>query len=141
MSYQASASIIINAPVEQVWAGLTEPELVKQYFFGTDLSTSWEVGSPIVFTGEWEDKTYEDHGTVLSYEKPHSLSYTYWSGFAGEPDLPENYQTLTYTVEELPDGVKVTIKQDNAATQESADHSAENWNKVLKSLKELIEPN
>lgn len=44
----------INAPLEKVWKALTEPEIVKQYFFGTDLVTDWKVGSPIIFQGEWE---------------------------------------------------------------------------------------
>ena len=139
MSYQASASIFINAPIETVWDGLTQPKLVKQYFFGTDLKTTWEIGTPIVFTGEWEGKAYEDHGEVLSYDAPNSLSYTYWSGFAGKPDIPENYQTVTYTVEQKLKDVRVTILQIGAETQESADHSSDNWLNVLQALKKLIE--
>ena len=50
----------INAPVEQVWKALTDPELIKQYFFGTQTETSWKVGTPIYFRGEWDGKPYED---------------------------------------------------------------------------------
>ncbi len=35
----AEASIEIAAPVARVWAALTEPALVKQYFFGTEMAT------------------------------------------------------------------------------------------------------
>ena len=53
-------SIIINAPAAQVWKALTDPAIIKQYFFGTNVETDWKKGSPITWTGEWEGKTYQD---------------------------------------------------------------------------------
>ena len=35
----------INAPVSKVWDALTNPETIKQYFFGTDTITDWRAGS------------------------------------------------------------------------------------------------
>ncbi len=139
MSYSSQASIIINVPLEKVWDGLTKPDLVKQYFFGTNLVTTWEVGTPIVFRGEWEGKSYEDKGTVLEYVPNETLSYDYYSPMGGLEDTPENYQIIRYTVEETADGIKTTIDQSNAPSEDVANHSAENWNKVLVALKELIE--
>lgn len=139
MNYSTSASIVIDAARAEVWDWLTKPELVKRYFFDTDLDTTWEPGSLIRFTGAWEGKTYEDKGTVLSYDEGTGLSYSYWSPMSGTPDEPDSYQVLSYDLEG-PDGeVKVTISQSNAPSQESADHSGENWMKVLASLKDLLE--
>lgn len=39
MSYSSVASVVINAPCQRVWDALTKPELVKEYFFGTNLVT------------------------------------------------------------------------------------------------------
>ncbi len=139
MSYSSQASIIINVPLEKVWDGLTKPDLVKQYFFGTNLVTTWEVGTPIVFGGEWEGKSYEDKGTVLEYVPNETLSYDYYSPMGGLEDIPENYQIIRYTVEETADGIKTTIDQSNSPSEDVANHSTENWNKVLVALKELIE--
>ncbi|MDB5189779.1 MAG: hypothetical protein JWN49_105 [Parcubacteria group bacterium] len=139
MSYSSSTSIVINAPKTAVWDALINPVAVKAYFFGTDLVTDWEVGSPIFFRGEWQGKTYEDKGTVLEYTPEDTLSYTYWSSMGGKEDLSENYQTLRYTVVEEGDDTKVTIDQSNVATQESADHSSENWKGVLEGLKKYVE--
>lgn len=139
MSYSASASIVINASRQSVWEAVTRPELVKQYFFGTNLVTNWQVGSPILFRGEWEGKSYEDKGTVLDFEPLESLSYSYWSSMGGTEDKPENYQRLRYQLEELDGKTKLTITQENAATQESADHSAGNWQMVLEGLKKVVE--
>ena len=31
--------------LSKVWDALTKPEIIKQYFFGTDTITTWEKGS------------------------------------------------------------------------------------------------
>ena len=55
----------INASPEKVWTALTTPKLIKQWFFGVNTVTDWKVGSPIVHTGEWQGKAYEDKGNIL----------------------------------------------------------------------------
>ena len=37
----------VRAPIERVWDALTNPEMTKQYFFGTTVECDWEVGSPL----------------------------------------------------------------------------------------------
>ncbi len=139
MTYSASASVYIDSPREKVWDALTKPEQVKEYFFGTDLVTTWEPNTPIFFRGEWDGKTYEDKGTVVSFDAPRSLSYTYWSSMSGTSDSSENYQTLRYELAEKEGFTEVTIFQEGVETQEKADHSSENWNMVLEELKKYVE--
>lgn len=86
----------INAPLEIVWEALTNPAIVKQYFFGSELVTDWKVGNPIVFQGEWEGQKYKDKGEVLEYEHNKKLSYSYLSNWSGKEDLPENYLWVSY---------------------------------------------
>lgn len=139
MSFSSSASIVINVPAAQVWDALTKPEIVKQYFFGTNLETTWEIGTPIRFKGEWEGKLYEDKGTVLEFSPVFSLSYNYWSPFSGLEEISENYQIIRYDLEPTDDnGTKLTITQSNVDTQERADHSLKNWNMVLEALQKLV---
>lgn len=137
--YSTSASIVIQAPRKRVWEALTQPELVKQYFFGTNLVTDWVPGSPLIFRGEWEGKEYEDHGTVREFEPERSLSYDYWSSFSGQEDTPERRQLIRYELAEEKDGVRVSVHQSNVDTQERADHSQENWKGVLAGLKKFVE--
>ncbi len=61
----ARKSITIHAPPSRVWEALTNPELIKQYLFGTQAISNWKVGSQIRYKGVWEGKAYEDKGTVL----------------------------------------------------------------------------
>jgi uncharacterized protein YndB with AHSA1/START domain len=139
MSFSASTDVVIRAPRAKIWKALTEPSLVKRYFFNTDLVTDWKVGSPLYFRGTYEGKTYEDRGTVLSFEPGQSLSFNYWSSMSGEEDVPERRNVIRYSLDDVKGGVQVTIHQSNVATQERADHSVENWQGVLKGLKKLVE--
>ena len=138
MTYSSKASIVVNAPREKIWRALTIAEHVKKYFFDTNLVTDWKVGSPIYFRGEYNGKSYEDKGTVLEFSPMEALSYNYWSSFSGIEDKPELYQVLRYTLTDTPEGIEVAIHQSNVATQESADHSSENWKKVLEGLKTYV---
>ena len=138
--YTATASTTIDASTETVWDALTDPETIERWFFGSTVETDWEVGSSIVFRGEWEGQTYEDNGEIRRFEPEHVLEYTHWSPLSGKPDVPENYHTVTYELAEGDGGTEVTLTQDNNDTEEARDHSEENWELVLGNLKELLEP-
>ena len=138
-TFIAKTSVIINAPVAKVWDALTKPELIKQYLFGTDVTTDWQVGSPITYKGIWEGKPYEDKGKILQIEEGKLLVSTFWSALAGKPDVPENYQTIRYELSADGDGTKLTLTQDNNASQEEANHSEENWKMVLDGMKKMLE--
>ncbi len=137
--YVAKAAITINAPASSVWEALTKPDLIKQYLFGTQVTTDWKVGSPITYEGVWEGKAYKDKGQILEVEPGKLLVSTYWSAMSGLPDVPENYQTVRYELLPEGSGTRLTLTQDNNATQEDANHSAQNWNMVLDSVKKLVE--
>ncbi len=133
------AAIFIKASSDKVWEALTKPEMIKQYLFGTEVESDWTVGSPITYRGVWEGKEYEDKGEILEIEPGKKLVTTYWSGFSGFADSPENYQKVSYLLTSENGGTKLTIIQENAKTQESADHSGENWKMVLDGLKKVVE--
>jgi uncharacterized protein YndB with AHSA1/START domain len=135
----ASVNMMIGAPPSKVWDALTKPELIKQYFFGTQVTTDWKVGSPVTYTGEWEGKKYVDKGTVLEVVPEKLLVSTYWSAFSGLPDIPENHNTVRYELSSEDGGTRLVVTQDNNATQEAADHSTSNWKMVLEGMKKLLE--
>lgn len=136
--FTATADIIINKPKEEVWDALIDPRKVKMYFFNVDLVTDWKVGSPIAYRGEWEGKKFEDKGTVLQVKYAEMLETNYWSQSLGE-DKPENYQIVRYDLEPVDGGTKLTVTQSNAPSQESADHSTQNWLMMLNNMKKLLE--
>jgi uncharacterized protein YndB with AHSA1/START domain len=138
-TYVARATVTFTAPASKVWQALTDPKLIKQYLFGTDVTTDWKVGSSITYSGVWEGKPYEDKGKILQVKPEKLLVSTFWSALAGLPDLPENYQTVRYELSPEGSATKLTIIQDNNDSQASADHSAGNWKMVLDGMKKLIE--
>ena len=137
----AESTVVINAPVSKVWEALTSAEIIKKYLFGTQVTTDWKEGSPNTYRGVWEGKEYEDKGTILKVEREKLLESTYWSSIAGLEDKPENYKKVTYELEPEDGVTRLTITQDNNVNEEEKNHSEQNWNMVLKSLKELLEKN
>jgi uncharacterized protein YndB with AHSA1/START domain len=138
--FEAINTVTIHATRQEVWNALTNPEKVKQYMHGTELSTDWKEGSPIVWRGEWKGRSYEDKGTVLAVEPQRLLKYTHWSPMGGSEDRPENYHTVTYELAGDDGKTTLTLTQDNNASQEEADKMAkDNWGPVLNGLKETVE--
>jgi uncharacterized protein YndB with AHSA1/START domain len=135
----AVVRININAPIAKVWEALTKPEIIKEYFFGTNTKTDWKPGSPIIFEGEWQGKKYQDKGTILEVEENKLIQYNYWSSMSGIEDKPENYVTITYSLSGSDNDVTLSIKQENIPDEKMKEHSAENWKKVLEGLKQVVE--
>jgi uncharacterized protein YndB with AHSA1/START domain len=72
----SDSTVKILAPASKVWMALTSPGLVKQWQYGSDLLTTWEVGSPIVFRTEWNGQVFEQKGTVLEFSPESRLKYS-----------------------------------------------------------------
>lgn len=136
--HKSTFRAMLKAPVDKVWQALTDPKLVEQYFFGTKLETGWKVGSPIFFRGEWEGKSYEDKGIVLSYDPERSLSYSYLSSWSNLPDEPQNYLRVGYAVKSVEGGTELTIEQTNYDA-EKVEHSQENWATLIDGMRKLVE--
>jgi len=138
-TFVAKATIAINAPASRVWDALTKPDLIRQYLFGTKVTTDWRAGSPITYEGTWEGKAYKDKGKVLQVEPGKLLVSTFWSSLSGLPDIPESYQTVHYELAAEGSRTRLTVTQENNATQEDASHSEQNWKIVLDGIKKLLE--
>ncbi|CAN5547320.1 SRPBCC family protein [soil metagenome] len=135
----ATASITIQAPADRVWHALTDPATITTYYFGTTVTTDWRRGSPITWEGEHEGTPYRDHGTVLDVVPNRLLRNTHFSPLSGRQDVPENYHTLTYTLEESDGSTTVTFTQDNNDTYDEVEHSEKNWSVMLNGLKRAVE--
>jgi uncharacterized protein YndB with AHSA1/START domain len=135
----ATAEIDIDAPSADVWAALTDPEAIAQYFFGARVTADWEPGGQIVWRGEYEGKEYEDKGVVLEVDRNRRLKFTHFSPLAGLPDEPENYHVITYEIEGRGDTTHLTLSQDHNDGAAEAEHAANNWTVMLQALKRTVE--
>lgn len=135
----AEASIGINANKSKVWEAITTPQLIKKYLMGTNVTSDWKEGSAITYTGEYNGKTYHDKGVIKKTEPEKLFQSTYWSSMGGKEDKPENYNLVTYKLTEDGDKTTVTLTQDNVQSEKDKEHVTQNWNMVLKKLKEVVE--
>ncbi len=135
----ANASTTIDAPRERVWDALTNPDMIKQYMFGTTVLSDWKAGSPIKWQGEWQGKTYEDKGTIVEIKPERLIQYTHFSPLSGMPDVPENYHTVTVELKDEEAKTRVSLAQDNNDTEQDREHSEKNWQMMLASLKQVLE--
>jgi uncharacterized protein YndB with AHSA1/START domain len=145
MAVQASqVRTKVNAPALAVWKALTTASTFKQFFFGSDISTDWRVGSPIRFRGEWKGKPYEDKGAIQAFDVGKRLAFTHWSPLSGMEDRPENYHIVTFDIRPSGDGTEVVLTQTNqndaeALTEQNRKEYAKNWTMVLDGLKTTVE--
>ena len=118
---------------------LTTPEQIAVYMQGSEVTTTWEVGSAITWDGEHDGRAYQDKGEVLTYDEPHVLSVTHYSPMMGQPDAPENYHTLVYTLTASGDHTHLELTQDGCDSEEQAEQFTQNWQSMLDGLKAHVE--
>ncbi|TAE87001.1 MAG: SRPBCC domain-containing protein [Bacteroidetes bacterium] len=135
----AQVSLLIEAPKQKVWEALTTPEIIKKYFFNTHVTSTWTIGSPITFSGEWEGQPYLDKGVILQHTKPDLLQYSYLSSWSQLEDVPENYGIITYHLHEEKGVTLLRITQAGHENDVQKQHSEQNWMNVMMAMKKLIE--
>ena len=135
----AEASVGVNAPRGAVWDALVSSEANKEFMFGAEVVSDWREGSPITWKGEWEGRKYEDRGKILQAKPERLLQYTHYSPVSGEPDVPENYHTITIELSDTRVGTRVALRQDGNKTEEARAESQKNWEMMLQGVKKYVE--
>ena len=137
-----SRSINIKATPNKVWEVLTIPELIKEYLYGTETVTTWKMGSEVIFQGEYNGQKYRDHGIILENIINEKLSYSYWSGFSGLEDKPDNYSTIIYLLKKITnEETELTWVQQGFSTEENYNHSLSSTDSLLNEIKKIAERN
>jgi uncharacterized protein YndB with AHSA1/START domain len=134
-----TTSVTIDAPIEDVWAAITTPDRIKEWFFGVDTRSDWTQGSDLVHTGEWQGRPYEDKGTIVRIEPPSLLEHTHWSSMSGLPDDPEHYETVEWRLSERDGGTELTVSETNLPSDEARELSEQSWRMVLDRLRQLLD--
>ncbi|MEP6677178.1 MAG: SRPBCC domain-containing protein [Ferruginibacter sp.] len=139
-------SISINAPAAKVWDALVNPEQTKKYMFGCETVSDWKPGSSLLWKMNYEGKDFiAVKGNIVSIEPDKFLAYTTIDPNSDVEDIPENYLTVTYELEEKDGATLLTATQgDYAAVGEGGRRYAETiagggWNPLLVEIKKLVE--
>lgn len=142
MAYEKTINkeIEINAPASKVWDALTNPEIMKLWFWeGITVTSDWKVGSPIIFTGKFHKANYKDKGIILKLEKEKVFQYSYWGKLSQLPDSPENYTVIEFVLTSGENKTTLTVTQSNCITYEIYAHWNFYWLVTLDILKKLLE--
>jgi uncharacterized protein YndB with AHSA1/START domain len=134
-------SVFISAPASKVWQILTTPELIKEWVSdsGIEVSSDWQVGSPIRYSGTIHGIKLRDHGTILQAEPERVLSYTHWSAISHLPDRPENYSVIEFRLTPEADGTRLSVTQSSIKAKAGHEHWAFYWNTALYLIKLMAE--
>ena len=127
----------IRTTPEQLWAALTTSDFIKKYWFGMNLETDWNAGSPwkLVFP----DGRVADTGEILEFDRPRRILLKWRNEF--RPELKaEGYAQCSMELEPQDGAVKLTISH----TIERADSKfieavSGGWPRILSNLKSLLE--
>jgi len=139
--------ITIHAPAQRVWDALVNPEQTKQYMFGCEALSDWNVGSPLLWKGEHEGKEIIwVKGEILDIEPGKFLRYTTIDPHSDIDDISENYLEVTYDL--IPQGENILLKvtQGDYSTVAEGErryqdsyNNGEGWNPILVEIKKLVE--
>lgn len=141
----ARVSRKLAAAPDAVWHALTTPELMQQYFFGAQVESDFRVGSPIVWSGEFKGKPYQDKGEILVAEPGRRLCMTHWSALSGEPEDEAHTHVVDIELAPVSGGTRVTLTQrnrDGVVHPGDSEHRPEyerNWGTLLDGLAKTVE--
>lgn len=130
MSADRVYRVHIAASPEAAWQAITDPVVVRRFYFDTAVRTDWEVGHDVEYVGD--DDFVHIRGELLSYDPPRSYSHRFVAFWGQEPD---DQGTLTWSVEPDGDGCAVTLVHSGGSGEETAEGSQH----LVDALKELLE--
>ncbi|UPK68519.1 SRPBCC domain-containing protein [Chitinophaga filiformis] len=129
--------ILINAPAAEVWKLLTDTRLMTTWMgsgeMDLEISTSWEVGTPILIKGFHHVK-FQNKGTVMEYVPGSVVSYNFLSSISRLPNKPENHTTLRFVLKPGEDKTTLLLTISNFPTEEIYHHLNFYWNVTLAML-------
>jgi uncharacterized protein YndB with AHSA1/START domain len=135
----AEVVAVIEAEAARVWSALTGEDGAMMP--GTRIETDWQVGHPIVFSGEWKGMAFKDYGEIQQVDPEYEVSFTHWSGSA---ERPADYHIVRYRLEPEGRGTRVTLTQFNVGPKAEVDEATraefeKNWRAMLDGLKKSAE--
>jgi uncharacterized protein YndB with AHSA1/START domain len=127
----------IRTTPERLWQALTEPDFVRQYWFGVEVRSDWQIGS------DWQlafgDGRVADTGQLIEVDPPRRMVIRWRNEF--RPELKaEGYSLCTLELAPVGETVKLTITHtmDREASKFIGAVST-GWPSILSNLKSLLE--
>lgn len=127
----------IRTTKEKLWDAITNPDLTKQYFYGTEIKSDLKPGSKIEYHSIGEDGKVKIalFGEVLEVEPYKKFVHSF-----NFPDKGEKPSRAIYEIEEQGPFVKLTLTHDRFEGEtETYKSVSEGWPFILSGLKSYLE--
>lgn len=131
--------IEINASSAEVWDALINPKKIKKYLFGSEAVSDWQIGSELIFQGEYKGVKYKDHGVITKLDPKNTFQYTYLSSFSGLEPEEGNFSLITFRLEQNDGSVLLKLSQKGFKDVKSQSDSDAGWGSALIKIKEIAE--
>jgi uncharacterized protein YndB with AHSA1/START domain len=139
---QIERELTIDAPVERVWAALTQPESIKEWF-GDRAEIDLQPGGAAVFQFEG----YGSFHATLERVEPYSVFSYRWARQAEEPPHDGNSTLVEFTLIPEGTGTRLRVVETGFATldlpeAEQVKHAEENrqgWQSELDELRQYVQ--
>ncbi|WP_307828130.1 SRPBCC family protein [Nocardioides sp. SYSU D00038] len=130
--------IYVRATPEQVWEAITETSFRRQYFYGSTIESTFEVGSP-VRSHSPEGELWGDD-VVLECEPPHLLVHS-WRSLWNPEAADEPPSRVTWRVEAHETGsTRLTVVHDQLEQSPlTAAGVSGGWMFIISGLKTVLE--
>ncbi len=127
----------IRTTPEKLWRALTEPEFLRQFWFGMTQESDWEPGAS--WCMKFADGRIADAGEVVESE-PHRRLVLKWR-HEMRPELKaEGYSRMTYELAQKGDAVKFTVHHEiETPNSKLIEAVSGGWPMILSSLKSFLE--
>ncbi len=129
-------TIYIRAPIEKVWAAITDNKTHRSWWWGTHHDSDFKPGSKLAYLRNGEA---EVEGEILEADPPNRLVHTFRVGGPG-PQHDEGYTNVEYTLELTDSVTKLTVTHTGFVANSKLRVGISNgWPAILSSLKSVLE--
>jgi uncharacterized protein YndB with AHSA1/START domain len=141
MTAEAGSTFIyvsfIRTTPEALWQAVTQKEFIKQFWFGMEFDTTWEVGSP--WTLKFADGRLADGGTVTEFVPMRRFKLS-WRNEWSEELKAEGFGTLTMELDPADDVMKLSVTHEMPVDDSKLINAVSGgWPRILSNLKSLLE--
>jgi len=128
--------VYIRTTPEKLWQCLTEPEMTRHYFHGTDFQSELTMGASIEYKLTEGDSTrVAVSGEIFEIEPPRRLGYTFRFMSNDDP-----HTRVRYAIDPVGDMVKLTVTHEGFDGEtETYKDTQQGWPPILSGLKTLLE--
>jgi uncharacterized protein YndB with AHSA1/START domain len=127
----------IRTTPQKLWDALTEPQFIRQYWFGSTVECGWKNGSPWKLLGS--NGSVTDAGEILEIDPPRRMVIRWQNEW--KPELKaEGPSRCMFELEPVGSAVKLTITHEvDRPESELITAVSGGWPRVLSNLKSLLE--